>query len=78
MKMAFFAYTYNGMVAGFCQARLGSDDEYSRGGFYLDEDVHVIDIVECRTFNDAKRHQNILAGRDPEEGIDDWGEEVLR
>lgn len=77
MKMAFFAYTDNGMTAGFCKAELGSDDEYSRGGFFLDENVHVIDIAECHTFNDAKRHQNELNGVDREEGIDDWGEEVL-
>lgn len=81
MKMAFFAATNHGMVAGFCPYR--EDGVYQ--GFEWDwddeetEEEHffVVDVVDCETFNDAKRHQNVLAGRDPEEGIDAWGDSPL-
>jgi hypothetical protein len=86
MKIVFFAYIPDGRVSGFCPWR--ADGDYAANGHGLtaadraennplDEDETIIDIVECKTFNDAKRHLNFLAGRDPEKGIDEWGEEEL-
>lgn len=86
MKIAFFAYIPDGRYSGFCQWR--ADGDYTKSGHDLDaktlaendplnERETLIDVLDCVNFNDAKRHGNILAGRDPEDSIDAFGDEVL-
>lgn len=73
MKIAFFANPSDGgRFAGFCQFR--ADGDYTKAGFYDGEQV--IDVMECQTFNDAKRHGDMLADRNQdEENYHTWGDE---
>lgn len=74
MKIAFFANPSDGgRYAGFCQFR--ADGDYSRVGF--DEGERVIDVLECKTFNDAKRHGNMLGDFSENVDADPWGDELL-
>ena len=79
MKIAFFANPVDGRYAGFCRwnaagryVGMQSEDD---GGRLVDDIV--IDVAECRTFNDAKRHGNMLAGFDPEDGVSHDGDFVM-
>lgn len=72
MKIAFF-FTSDGWPAGFSQYR--EDGVYPSFQWDWDfefsgeERYHVIDVAECRTWNDAYRHRNMLAGWDPDENV---------
>lgn len=72
MKMAFFASVVHGRFAGFSEWRPDGnyqpfmETEDDAGNWVPDI---LLDVLECATWNDARRHANYLADFGPEDGV---------